>query len=71
MKNISVCAALGVSGYVFINYLLMAGTRYLTEGFMLFMVSEVSVYHCGETEAEQRSSYHAIQDTDKGNTGEG
>ena len=56
---------------VFISGLLIAGTRYLTEGFVFFMVSEVSAHCGGEVEAEQRSTCHTVQDADKGNTGEG
>lgn len=61
----SVCAAAGIKGCVFISALLIAGTRYLTEGFVLFMVSEVSAHCCGEVEAEQRSTCRTIQDADK------
>lgn len=56
----SVYAAAGVKGCVFISGLLIAGTRYLTGGFVLFMVSEVSAHCGGEVETEQRSSYHTI-----------
>lgn len=61
----SVYAAAGIKGCVFISGLLIAGTQYLTEAFLLFMVSEVSAHCGGEVEAEQRSTCHTIQDTDK------